>query len=153
MFQSPFSYFIPPSIKSKVQTLISNMLSISMQIKNLLTSNFRFHPFNFSIFIPSSNRKCEYKLGQIVRFISDLCWSTILVCFFHVDDFLGFDGSSKIYVEFKSLDMIKAVIVKGRQMIADSQRKIPNAVYEAIRMRQLRQVFSLTVLPYVAIIS
>lgn len=64
---------------------------------------------------------------------------------------LGFDGSSKIYVEFKSFDPKRdrvTVLVNGRQMVTDAiPGGIPAAVYEAIKKRQLKQHFFLKLLP------
>lgn len=64
---------------------------------------------------------------------------------------VGFDGSSKVYIEFKNYNKAHeqlTVSVDGRQMIADTiAGKIPKEVYEAVRKRQLRYPMELKVLP------
>lgn len=55
-----------------------------------------------------------------------------------------------MYVEFKSFDSKNehvTVIINGRQMVKDTTGDIPNAVYEAIKKKQLKQSFSLKLLP------
>lgn len=63
--------------------------------------------------------------------------------------FLGFDGSTKIYVEFNPFDTKRVtVFVNGKSMLTEAApEKIPSGVYEAIRARQLKHSFSLGVLP------
>ncbi|KAJ8936602.1 hypothetical protein NQ314_012217 [Rhamnusium bicolor] len=67
------------------------------------------------------------------------------------DVVVGFDGSSKIYVEFKSFNRKSeqvAVSVNGFQRVTNAvPGKIPIEVYEAIRKRQLNYIFSLKLLP------
>lgn len=63
---------------------------------------------------------------------------------------VGFDGSSKIYVEFKTYNNIQeqiSVSINGRQMLTDTiPGRIPKEVYEAIRKRQLQYRFKLNLL-------
>ncbi|KAJ8924323.1 hypothetical protein NQ315_007116 [Exocentrus adspersus] len=63
---------------------------------------------------------------------------------------VGFDGSSKIYIEFKSQEASETISVSmsGLQQVTNVvSGKIPYEVYEAIRKRQLQYNFSLDVLP------
>ncbi|VEN34109.1 unnamed protein product [Callosobruchus maculatus] len=63
---------------------------------------------------------------------------------------VGFDGSTKIYVEFKNTDKREQITVSvdGQQMITDSiPTKIPKEIYEAIRKRQLGTEFAIKILP------
>ncbi|KAG5889433.1 hypothetical protein JTB14_032766 [Gonioctena quinquepunctata] len=64
---------------------------------------------------------------------------------------VGFDGSSKVYIEFTNLETRQeqvTVSVNGRLMLTDTiPGRIPKQVYEAIRKRQLRYPLSLKVLP------
>lgn len=64
------------------------------------------------------------------------------------DIHIGFDGSEKIYVEFKNNtnDPI-TVNVDGFNRIANIPGRIPRQIYELIRKRQLRFNFDLKVLP------
>nr|CAH7759338.1 unnamed protein product [Callosobruchus chinensis] len=63
---------------------------------------------------------------------------------------VGFDGSTKVYVEFKNFDKREQITlsVDGQQMITDSiPTRIPREIYEAIRKRQLRYDFVIKILP------
>ncbi|CAG9856543.1 unnamed protein product [Phyllotreta striolata] len=61
---------------------------------------------------------------------------------------VGFDGSSKIYVEFKRSTEHHTLSVDGRQLIADTiTGRIPKEVYEAVRKRQLQYRMELKLLP------
>ncbi|XP_057664799.1 probable ATP-dependent RNA helicase spindle-E [Diorhabda carinulata] len=65
---------------------------------------------------------------------------------------VGFDGSSKIYVEFKcynNKNVVEqiSVSINGRQMLTDTiPGRIPKEVYEAVRKRQLQYHFKLNLL-------
>ncbi|XP_030761090.1 probable ATP-dependent RNA helicase spindle-E [Sitophilus oryzae] len=66
----------------------------------------------------------------------------------NADIHVGFDGSMKIYVEFKNAfqrDPV-AVDVDGSLRLATASGRIPSAVYEMIRQRQLRYEFKLKLL-------
>ncbi|XP_066262393.1 probable ATP-dependent RNA helicase spindle-E [Euwallacea similis] len=60
---------------------------------------------------------------------------------------IGFDGSMKVYVEFKNaLDPIM-VNVDGFTRLANITERIPTQIYEMIRKRQLKYDFDLRLLP------
>lgn len=61
--------------------------------------------------------------------------------------FIGFDGSNKIYVEYRKFNQPILINADGQQQIATIPNKIPVEVYEAVRKRQLRYNFELNLLP------
>ncbi|XP_074032862.1 tudor domain containing 9 protein spindle E isoform X2 [Leptinotarsa decemlineata] len=64
---------------------------------------------------------------------------------------VGFDGSTKIYIEFKNFERRQEHVtfsVGQRTMVTGTvPGRIPNEVYEAIRKRQLKYQFNLNLLP------
>lgn len=60
---------------------------------------------------------------------------------------VGFDGSSKVYIEYKNTRDPVLVEHQGKEVLAQMSSKIPAGVYEAVRMRQLRMKFELKILP------
>ncbi|XP_060520924.1 probable ATP-dependent RNA helicase spindle-E [Cylas formicarius] len=63
---------------------------------------------------------------------------------------IGFDGSSKIYVEFKGAVSREPITVNvdGHKRLTNVPGRVPLPVYEILRKRQLHYPFQLTVLPF-----